>query len=304
MRSEIQLIRSLLLSDFPSGSSINYHNGKLYLIGDDSTHILILNCEYEQVDSVHLFDHSEKRIPKVDKIDLEGSAILETGDGARQLLIVGSASRKNRKRIILIPFSNMDLDFTTHTHTIHKTKDFVKRMKSAGLEEINLEGVSTVMGDLILGNRGNRASQNNHLIITDQNFWERQSEAKLFIRKLVIHDRYAGTMLGLSELCYIKELDILLITLTSEATSNAYDDGAIGDSYIAILEKAAAKLNADEVLITDIVNLADIDPGFKNEKVEGICVEHIAGNEITLHLVSDNDAGESRLFKVRMLIHA
>jgi hypothetical protein len=293
-------MRSLLLSDFPSGSSINYHSGKFYLTGDDSTHILIMDQDYQKIDSVHLFDHSEKRIPKADKIDLEGSAILEI-EGANHLLILGSASRKNRKRIILIPFSDMDLDFKTHKHSIHKTKDFIKRVKSTGIEEINLEGICLLNGDLILGNRGNRSNQSNHLIITDQNFWERQETAKLLVRKLVTpaHD---AENLGLSELCYIKELDILLITFTSEATANAYDDGAIGNSYVGILREAAVNLQAKEVRLEHLINLADVEPLFKNEKIEGVCAERITGKEIILHLVSDNDAGESRLFKIKMLL--
>jgi hypothetical protein len=49
-----------------------------------------------------------------------------------------------------------------------------------------------------------------------------------------------------------------------------------------------------------MISLADVDPVFKKEKIEGVCVESVSGTGITLHLISDNDAGESRLFKIKM----
>ena len=301
MKAKIQLTKSLLISDFPSGSSINYRDGKFYVIGDDSSNILILDADYNKIDSVRLFDFAEKRIPKADKIDLEGSAILEI-DGRDHLLIVGSASRKNRKRIILIPFSGAGLDVKTLDHAVIKTKDFIKRIRSNGIEEINLEGVSLFHNDIILANRGNRTNPNNHLIITDKDFWTRQDQAKLLIVKLMLPDKDHLKVLGLSELCYIESLDILFVTLTSEATDNAYDDGAIGNSFIGWITHASHKLQSPELTLENIVDLTAVDDLFKNEKIEGICPEVITPGELTLHLVSDNDAGESRLFKIKMVL--
>jgi hypothetical protein len=299
MSPKVQFIKSLLISDFPSGSSVNYHEGKFYLIGDDATNILVLDADYRKVDSVHLFDYAEKRIPKADKTDLEGSTILEI-EGVNHLLMVGSASRKNRKRIILIPFSATGLNFKTLQNSFHKTKVFIKRIKSQDIEEVNLEGVCLLKGDLILGNRGNRSSQSNQLIITDRNFWEHQDDAKLFIRKLLVPDDHSTGILGLSELCYVEEKDMLLITLTSEATDNAYDDGEIGNSCIGWITNASTRLKAESLKLDGMVSLADVDPVFKNEKIEGVCMESVSGSDITLHLISDNDGGESRLFKIKM----
>jgi hypothetical protein len=295
----MELITSLLISDFPSGSSINFHKGHLYLIGDDSTHILILDTSYNKVDTVHLFDFEEKRISKSEKIDLEGSVIYEL-QGVDHMLIVGSASRKNRKRIILIPFSENRLDFKTLKNALHKTKDFMKRIEASGVQEINLEGVSLLKDDLILGNRGNRSQQSNHIIITDKNYWEHQDDAKLTIQKLKLPESLASDALGLSELCYIKDLDTLLITFTNEDTHNAYDDGAIGNSYLGIIKNASTKLHTPELVVEEVINLCEVDPIFGCQKIEGICVESIIAADVLLHLVADNDLGESRLFKIKM----
>jgi hypothetical protein len=297
LNPKIQFIKSFLIPDFPSGSSINYHLGKFYLIGDDATSILILGPEYQKIDSIHLFDYSEKRIPKPDKTDLEGSVILEI-DEISYLLMVGSASRKNRKRVILVPFSGVALDFKAFKNSVYKTKVFIKRIKSNGIEDINLEGVCLLKKDLILGNRGNRNSQNNHLIITDRDFWAHQDKATLMIRKLLM-PADQKQLLGLSELCYVEQTDTLLVTLTTEATSNSYDDGEIGNSFIGWINNVTEKLHED-LLLDGLVSMAEVDPIFKSEKIEGICVESLTGSEMTLHLISDNDSGESRLFKIKM----
>lgn len=299
MALKIILLKSLLLSDFPSGSSINYHQGKFYLIGDDATHILVLDNNYKKLDSVFLFDYAEKRIPKVDKTDLEGSVIFDI-QGTPHLLIVGSASRKNRKRVIVIPFSDTGLNFQSQKNSFYKTKNFTKRIKVNNIEEVNLEAVCFLKNDLILGNRGNRSTQSNQLIITDHDFWEHQEDARIIIRKLNLPANHSSEMLGLSELCYVAEMDLLFITLTSEATSNAYDDGEIGNSYLGWIKGASEKLTSEEVTPDGIINLSEVDLSFAKEKIEGICVETVSADDITLHLIADNDLGESRLFKVKI----
>ena len=46
-----------------------------------------------------------------------------------------------------------------------------------------------------------------------------------------------------------------------------------------------------------MINLSDASNEFKNQKIEGICVERVSDDELLLHLISDNDNGESKLFK-------
>lgn len=293
---KLHLVKSLLISDFPSGSSINYYEGKFYLIGDDSRNVLVMNNDYEHLGAIHLFDHTELRIAKQEKVDLEGSAIVRV-DNTDNLLIVGSGSRKNRKRIILIPLTQAGLETGSMQHAIYKTKDFLKRIEAAGVAEINLEGVTLVNNSLVLGNRGNRSTQDNHLIVTDTNFWENQDNANLVIKRLVLPVNHTEVVLGVSELCYIRENDTLLISLTSEATGNSYDDGEIGDSYIAWISNASDQLRKNEIIPDELVNLSTIEEVFKRQKVEGMCYQ-MAGADFMLHLVSDNDNGESRLFQV------
>ena len=52
------------LDNYPSASSIEYYDGKLYLMGDDATNLLVLDTSLTIVDSIPLLSYAEKRIPK------------------------------------------------------------------------------------------------------------------------------------------------------------------------------------------------------------------------------------------------
>jgi hypothetical protein len=293
----IKLIRSLQLPDFPSGSSINFHCDKLYVIGDDATHVLVLDSDHRPSNFIRLVEGTEKRIPKTDKLDLEGSTIV-TVDGSDTLLIVGSASHRNRDCIVTVGLQGQ-FPQSLKSPVFCTTATFITRLTREGITEVNIEAVTLIGSKLLLGNRGNATNPQNHLIVTTENFWTHQETADLHIIKLRVPEGKGGH-LGLSELCYLSANDLLFLTLSSENTPNAFDDGEIGDSYLAAIRDISTKLDAKEVMIDDLINLSDADPTFKGHKIEGICVETTGDGSAFLHLVSDNDMGESTLFKTQI----
>jgi hypothetical protein len=291
----VQLLQVLLLANFPSGSSINYYENKLYLLGDDAQAILILDPHYKAVDSIRLFDYPEKRIPKSQKVDLESSAIV-TIAGNKHLLALGSASTNNRKKILLVPLTPDGAIDHGKAVVSNSITAFVDRLTNGGIKVVNIEGASVMRRSLILANRGNRNYPNNYLIVTEEDFWNRQKEAALRIMPIELLGRHKE-FLGISELCYVESKDMLLFTFTTEVTSNAYDDGTIGSSYIGWVNNVARKLKQAKLRLDGMINLSDANNEFKNQKMEGICVERVGDDELLLHLISDNDNGETKLFK-------
>ncbi len=291
MSHKLELITSLLLPDFPSGSSINFYDDKLFLIGDDASHILVLDTDYKKVDTVHLFDAPAKRIAKSEKADFETSTIV-SADGKDYLIALGSGSRKNRTSMIRIPLQQ-GWSFESFNY-----RYFLKRLK-AQIDEINIEASTLIGSRVVLGNRGNTEYPKNHIIVTDIDFWHKQAEVPIAIVELEL-SMNSTPFIGISELCYVESHDLLLFTLSSELTSNSYDDGAIGDSYIGWISSITNKINQAYLKLDGMINLLEVGGEFKGEKIEGLCVASVKGNEFILHLISDNDQGESKLFKVGM----
>jgi hypothetical protein len=290
--SKIVLLRSLLLNNFPSGSAINYYDGKLYLTGDDANNLLVLNSNYQEIDSIQLFDYPEKRIPKGQKADFETAVLVNVSDKAH-LLVLGSASNMEREKGMLIPLPVSDEPKEFYY------AEFIKRVKLKGIPEINIEGAALIGDHLILSNRGNSAHQENHLIITESDFWMQQNEAAVSVLRITM-PLNIREFPGISELCYIESKNILLFTISTEATNNSYDDGVIGDSYIGWVNDIDQRLQWPEIMLDGLINLSEVDVVFKGEKIEGICMESVSGDELLLHLIADNDQGESRLFNIKL----
>jgi hypothetical protein len=284
LKPAIQLIRTFLLT-----------------VGDDATHLLILDKEYKQVESIRLFDYPEKRIPKAEKADFESSTIISLNN-IPHLFIIGSASTEKRKKAVLLPVQNAKAAFVNLFHPFFYREAFLQQLKTNGITEINIEG-STIMGDsLVLSNRGNDAHRINHLIFTPteaMNAPVHQTKVSLSVIPLALPVN-SKEFIGVSELCYVESKDILFITLSSEATNNAYDDGVIGDSYIGWIYNARGKMHNKELVLDEMINLSTVDKAFIQQKIEGICIESVKDGQFNIHLVSDNDKGESRLFHIKV----
>lgn len=292
MKAIITLLKLLLLHDYPSGSAINYYNEHLYIVGDDANQLLVLDSHYNQVKRIPLFHYEEKRIPKAQKPDLETAVIIHN-DGQPNLLAIGSAATKERELFVLLPLQ------ATDSPRYISSKAFIQRLQQ--LPEINIEG-ATIAGDhLILGNRGNESHPVNQLVVTTPDCWQHPVDAPVSIATLDNPFSLPG-FAGLSELCYVEQQDVLLLTLSSEATTNAYDDGIIGDSYIAWVTNFRKQLSTGKITVNGIVNLSDAAPAFKGEKIEGICLSAIKEDGWYLHLVADDDQGASKLFHIKLLL--
>src|SRR5215203_5467213 len=62
--SNLELIKAKHLSNFPSASTIEYNDGKIYLLGDDASYLLILDTAYNLLDTVQYMPDTSQRISK------------------------------------------------------------------------------------------------------------------------------------------------------------------------------------------------------------------------------------------------
>jgi hypothetical protein len=103
---------------------------------------------------------------------------------------------------------------------------------------------------------------------------------------------------GISGLCYVKERDQLIMTVSTEDTINSYTDGTNGKSYLWIINNFSNKLNSKTIGADKIIDIEEIDPRFKNQKIESATAIRETSKLITIVLVADNDDGSSTVFKM------
>lgn len=292
MQASLSIIKQLELPDFPSASSLEFYNKKLFVVGDDAKQILVLNENYAHIDSIKLFESTEQRIPKSDKADFESSAILLAKDEPK-LVVFGSASLPQRQRAIQIGL-NAGLD----TIALINTKPLIERLFNSGIREVNIEGATTIGQLLILANRANNSNRINQLVILKTSALDNMEREQILTSTIDLTQQ--KNVIGISGLTYVAEKDILFFTASTEETSSAYDDGKIGDSYIGWFNTISSRLQESHIKPDGLINLSKTYKEFVEEKIESVCFEKVEGELYTIHLASDNDNGKSKLFKVQL----
>jgi hypothetical protein len=252
---------------------------------------LILDTAYHEIHSIEIFEGTDKRIAKADKADFEASAIVGSGETAK-MLIFGSGSTELRKKVAQLTINNPG-----DTLQILDTSPFINRLASA-VRIVNIEGAAMVKDMLVLANRANEGNPVNSLVITTTAYVHNPDIATFTLTTIDLPKH--KNVIGISGLTYLDSYDVLLFTASTEATDNAYADGTIGDSYIGWIKNISNRIKSATIKPDGFINLSTSKPEFKEEKIESLCVESFEDNTVLLHLVSDNDNGESRLFKVRL----
>jgi hypothetical protein len=278
------------LPSYSSASGIEFSNGNYYIMGDDATHLLVLDSNLAVTDSIAIFNSTEKRIPKSSKPDLEALVMIYK-ERKPQLLMMGSGS--------LEPFRNMAVIFdpATKLHEEIRMDTFFHRLKYYGLQELNIEGACSIPGNIVLSNRGHKGSPKNHLVFTSPDFLVRQAIAPVTIIK-VGASQDSSQFQGVSGLAYARRCDKLLLTVSTEDTRNVHEDGAIGKSYLWVIDNISSKKRWNSINPTRIIDLEKADRRFKGHKIESVCVVKETKNFLQLALVADDDDGSSMLFKL------
>jgi len=285
------LLKELIQIDtYPSASGIEYYSDRIYLIGDDARQLLILDSNLHIQDSILLYHGNDKRLSKDTKPDLESIARIRIA-GKNQLLIIGSGS--------LAPYRNAAwlINPENEQKQAISLDTFFLRLQFNGIQETNIEGSCAIPGSIVLSNRGNKTNRKNQLIITSNNFWMQQAVAP--ISTLLVGSNADTTVFnGVSGLAYATKSDRLVMTVSTEDTRNAYDDGAIGKSYLWIVKNISGKKRWKSVNPDQVIDLEAIDPRFKGQKIESVCITNETKHFLHLVLAADNDKGSSTLFRL------
>ena len=228
---KLNLLDHKELKSFPSGSGIEFFDGKIYIVGDDATDILVTNRRWKMQNEIRLLDSEEKRISEKPRADLEAATILEL-DKKNLLLVMYSGSKELRKKGVLV-------DLKTNEISEFDYSVFYERLKTSGISDLNIEGAVQVHEFLIFCNRVNHTNPANQLIITSPDFFRSQQDAPIELLDIDL-SAYDGTI-AVSGLTYSYEHDQLIFTTTTEDTVASKADVSIVKSYLGLLKMDIAK---------------------------------------------------------------
>ena len=275
-------LKSSDVDSYPSGSTISHFNGKFYVMGDDASEMLVLNKDQEVIERIQIFDKGEElRAPKALKADIESSVIINNQQNP-SVLFLGSGSVSPHRDSAFI------LDLHTKEVSRINMKSFYDELRTE-FKDLNIEAAAIIDENLLLGIRANTRFKDNYIALANMD-----GSSFTYKRKIIIKLPLNNT--GISGMDYDGNEDILFITFSSENTANSFDDGEIGESFLAIIPGASQDILKKEVHITKIFKLSDLSPEFQGQKIESVS---LTANKRELLLVADNDQGLTKLFKIQ-----
>jgi len=295
------LVKQNLIKSYSSGSTIQRIGNKLYIAGDDTPNLLITDLDLNIIATDPILPQFKpgERIPKPLKPDFEASVIFTAADGIRKMALFGSGTIATRKSLLVIDVlpsgeisagKQIPLD------------DLIASIEKLGIGEINIEGAAIVSDKIVLANRGGRpTTPPNTLLVIDSATSVLQKGEGIVVSSTQLH--LEDSTLGLSELFYDETTDTLWFCATKEESANAYEDAAVGGSYLGCVAAISQCLNSRDKAIypTCLINFWNIAPELSQTKIEGITLDVEPKNDsATLYLVSDNDNGETGLYKIRL----
>jgi hypothetical protein len=285
-----RLLAANEIAGFPSSSAIVCHGRNLYVIGDDSRNLLVLDLNYTRRDSVLLFQGSSFRIARKDKADLE-SAFMAPGF-RKQIILMGSGASPKRQTILVTTLNRNNRK--GQVRNLNASAFFGKI--SSMISPVNMEAAALIGRNVVLGNRKSQKSDN-RIVVADLRSVLNYTGAEFREIRLRVPDTLSA--IGVSDFSYVRSRDMLIVTFSSEDSVNPLEDGTIGDSYFAVITDVKKKIRSSEIKIEDIINLSS-HRELAGHKVEGVCVEKAGGRDLILHLVSDDDDGRSHVFKMQL----
>ena len=280
------------LDHYPSASGIEYFDNSFYIIGDDAKNILVLDNDLNIKDSIPLYDFPGYRFAKDIKPDLESITLLHSGS-TYYLLILGSGSvAPYRNKGWLINLTSKQKD-SISLDSLYSRFHLINKLK-----EINLEGICSLPTGLVIANRGHLGYRENHLIFIDSSYYFNLNNATASATNLIMPDTDTSSFSGVSGLAYSAKSDKLFLTVSTEMTASSYEDGAIGKSYLWIINNVSEKQLANGLKADKIIDLELTDSLFKGQKIESVCLITEQKDKVQLAMVADNDKGSSTVFKL------
>lgn len=254
-------------------------------------YLLMTDTSFNPVDSIEL-QPGFNRIAKDIKPDIESSSIIRIRKSSFLLLLGSGSAYPYRSNGWLINVRNKE-------KTPIDLEPFYKRLEANGIKALNIEGATAVAGGIVLANRGNKSIPKNYLIFASTEFWKNHQTADIRIMKLGANSDTASFS-GVSGLDYSYRSDRLLLTVSTENTYGTQTDGAIGKSYLWMIDNISSKKRLAAINPNHIIDLEALDNRFKGHKIESVCILSENKSEYQLALVADDDKGTSILFRIKV----
>lgn len=303
------ILRKVNFPNIPSASGMEVIGDKVYIIGDDSPYLYVLDLVSLQLsEKIQLFETtsvSGTRIPKATKPDLECLTILDINNKPHLAAFgSGSASTRNLSYLISLPTSDSQPPIVTEKSldalykVLQENEDLLKG------DLLNIEAAATTPDQqLFLFQRSTQAGPNVVFVFN----------APEFIRHLTHQTKVPAYQTIFFNLPRLQGLDarfsgasthqnLLFFSASVENTTNAILDGEVLGSYIGWLDIIDIKAKKTSKALPTALVLDEQGQPYKG-KIESLAI--IGNPQAAIYrclAITDNDNGESELLELEITL--
>jgi hypothetical protein len=309
---KVSIIKKAILEGIPSASGMEVIDGIIYVVGDNSPYLFILDQSLSVINKVELYKQETVSgiVPKATKPDLECMAKLSINN-YKHLLILSSGSKSPYRDLgILVKLpTNYNRKHLITTIQMGDLYDLLRSNEEVvGSGQLNLEGAATSKENLILFNRSSGGSNNVSLYFKLEEFVEYlQSHTEMtpfpsiYQNEIPCINNIPG---GFSGADVFEEK--IFFTSTVENTPNAIDDGEVLGSFVGWMKvNESSNLKGDRVepnKVIDCIQVMENGNPYLG-KIESICIYEKEGeNKYIALAVTDSDGAESELLMLEIEI--
>lgn len=305
MQATIQ--RRLTLAQIPSASGMELTGNRLYVVGDDSPFLYVLDlATLKQVDQIRLFGtggSGQGRISKLLKPDLECLTQLEM-NGQNHLVALGSGSTPNRNQgyTIALPAGK---ERATQVQE-RSLKDLYEAIQAKndllGDDVLNLEAAATTSDKVLLLQRATRGGPNLMLCFPKQDFVAYLTGSRKNLPGYEAISFYLPELAGLGShfsgaFVYHNRL---FFSASVENTDDAILDGEVLGSYIGWINLAALKPGRQPLAVNTALVLNEKGEPYRGKVESLVIVDSLQAQAFRALAITDNDNGQSELLELEL----
>ncbi len=302
----------IILNEIYSASAIELIDNELFIIGDNSPFLFVLDLEGNIKNKVQIFDIKDTNvttneniiiIPKKEKPDFEASCVLNINQ-KKHLFVVGSGSSDKRDIAVLIDLGTFEVQKISIKNLYKKITKLISLSENAQNDELNIEGLCANETTVYFFQRGN-INGNNFIFsisIDDMVSYLFSKKETIKIKKIdkqkVDLPSIENIFSGFSDACFTdnqNDNQQILWTSSVENTTNTIDDGKVLGSFVGTYN--IHNQQVENSIITEMINQKEtVFIG----KVEGICVTNWSDDLKRAIAVTDADGGCSEMLFIEI----
>lgn len=301
------VLRRLTFADIPSASGMELIGNRVYVIGDDSPFLYVLDlATLQQVDQIRLFGSAvsgQGRISKLLKPDLECLTQLEM-NGVNHLVALGSGSTPDRNQAYTIALpAGKDRAMQVAQRSLEELYEAIQANNDMlGDDVLNVEGAAVTPDKLLLLQRAARGGANLMLSFSKQAFISYLTGAGKDLPRYEVVSFHLPKLTGLDAHFSgaIVHHNRLFFSASVENTADAIRDGEVLGSFIGWIELTAAKpgrrpLEANTALVVDRKGAP-----YKGKVESLVLLESPRSGLLQALAITDNDNGQSELLELEL----